>query len=49
MSVSRNGQLCVWQCDTNLEGLVDADEEMQLGVTKASDDSDEDTKNSSYF
>ena len=47
-SLSSNGQLCVWECDTDLDGLIPwENEEPVEEVKKKEPDAEEDNENSS--
>ena len=47
-SLSSNGQLCVWECDTDLDGLIPWENEEPVEEVKEKEpDAEEDNENSS--
>ena len=47
-SLSSNGQLCVWECDTELDGLIPwEDEEPVQEVEEQEPEAEEDNENAS--
>ena len=40
-SISRNGQLCIWDCDTELDGLVEVDGTKEDSESESEEGSEE--------